>query len=89
MHLTDKWDFTPALRYGYYSTYTNSTEAGTADIKGSSSVTKITPTINTEYAFSDTLNAYAGWTKVYRPVNQKDASLDPVKNLLNGIPLSD
>ena len=83
MHLSDKWDFTPAVRYGYYSTFSNTTEDGTADVKGSSSITRVTPTINTEYAFSDSLSGYVGWTQVYRPVNQSDLAY----KTNNGLPL--
>lgn len=66
IHITDKWDFTPALRYSHYKDFTGGTYTGVGGY------TKVTPTINTEYAFSDSLSAYIGWAAIYRPIKAKD-----------------
>ncbi len=86
IHLTDKWDLTPAIRYSHYSTFDQTNADGKTAIDNSSSST-FTPAINTEYAFSDSLSAYFGWTKVYRPVKMADYT--DTKHLLNGIKLED
>lgn len=93
IHITDKWDLTPAIRYMHYSGSSNARiakkdkfgntikvtnpvtgkkETVYVDVSGDESLTVVTPTLNTEYAFSDTFSAYAGWTKIYRPVKAQD-----------------
>lgn len=71
IHINDRWDFTPALRYSHYSTFDNVNDSGTTSVENSSS-SNLTPTINTEYAFNDSLSAYLGWTKIYRPIKAND-----------------
>ena len=84
IHLSDKWDLTPAIRYSHYSTFSKKVDEGETTVSDSDS-TNITPTINTEYAFNDSTSAYFGWTKVYRPIKAGDYSyLTP-----NGKPLRD
>ncbi len=83
IHITDKWDLTPAIRYAHYSDATRS--QGDTNKSSDSSVTKFTPTINTEYAFDDTFSAYLGWAKIYRPLKYSDYSATTV----NGVPLKD
>lgn len=78
IHLNDHWDLTPAIRFNHYTDYTGGKYSG---VGGD---TIWTPTLNTEYAFSDSLSAYLGWTKVYRPIKARDYSLktpngDPLK----------
>lgn len=73
IHINDKWDFTPAVRYSRYSTFDTVAEGNTTS-QGNSSFNRITPTVNTQYAFDDSMSAYLGWTGVYRPV--KSADLD-------------
>lgn len=73
VHVNDKWDITPAIRYSHYSSFssTNTYEDQNWNrvvINNVGSNTTITPTINTQYAFDDTMSAYFGWTKVYRPI---------------------
>lgn len=84
IHITDKWDLTPALRYAHYSEFTGKKSDKSFEQIGGSSVTW-TPSLSTEYAFSDSMSAYAGWTKVYRPIKQSDYS----KVTPNGEPLKD
>lgn len=72
IHISDKWDITPAIRYSHYSTYNNKATDGTQTSVNNSASTTWTPTINTQYAFDDTMSAYLGWTKVYRPVKSTD-----------------
>ncbi|MDY2870902.1 MAG: TonB-dependent receptor [Succiniclasticum sp.] len=69
IHLTDRWDFTPAVRFSHYSDYVG---GAYSDVGGG---TTYTPTLNTQYAFSDSLSAYLGWTKVYRPLKARDYSI--------------
>ena len=84
IHITDKWDLTPAVRYSHYSTFSNVNDNGTTTV-GNSSNTVYTPALNTEYAFDDTFSMYFGWTKVHRPIKSSDYSA----TTLNGIPLED
>ena len=70
IHITPNWDLTPALRYSYYSGYESST-AGAA-VQGKGKARFITPALNTEFLFDDTLSMYFGWTKIYRPLRQGD-----------------
>lgn len=84
IHLSDKWDITPAVRYSNYSTFDTTNESGKTSQNDTSSIT-FTPTINTQYAFDDTTSAYLGWSSVYRPIKSSDYSrLTP-----NGQPLKD
>ena len=77
IHITPNWDLTPALRYSYYSGYESSTAGAAVQGKGKASF--ITPALNTEFLFDDTLSMYFGWTKVYRPLRQGDyTSVDGV-----------
>ena len=77
IHITPNWDLTPALRYSYYSGYESSTAGAAVQGKGKASF--ITPELNTEFLFDDTLSMYFGWTKVYRPLRQGDyTSVDGV-----------
>ena len=70
IHITDNWDLTPALRYSYYSGYHSSTAGD--DVQGKGNVNFITPALNTEYLFDDTLSMYFGWAKGFRPLRQGD-----------------
>lgn len=74
IHITEKWDLTPSVRYLRYKTAENS-YSDYNGVKYSGSESVITPAINTEYAFNDSMSAYAGWTKVYRPVKSYDLTL--------------
>jgi tonB-dependent receptor plug domain protein len=79
IHITPNWDLTPALRYSYYSGYESSTAGAAVQGKGKASF--ITPALNTEFLFDDTLSMYFGWTKIYRPLRQGDyTSVDGVFN---------
>lgn len=76
IHINDKWDVTPALRYSRYSSFSSNLKERNGSLvayDGAGKTTDVTPTINTQYAFDDTMSAYVGWTKVYRPV--KSSSL--------------
>lgn len=69
IHISDKWDFTPAIRYQHTSTdlYKSDGNLNTSD-----SSTTVTPSVSTQYAFDDTMSAYIGVTKVNRPVKPGD-----------------
>lgn len=79
IHVSDKWDITPSIRYSHYSDYTG----GVYNNKGKDTI--VTPSLATQYAFDDTFSGYIGWTKVYRPIKAKDYTLDTP----NGQPLED
>lgn len=88
IHINDKWDITPAVRYSHYSTYQTDFKNRDGSLVGYNDVgdsTTITPTVNTQYAFDDTMSAYLGWTKVYRPVKGGDLAT----NTPNGGKLKD
>lgn len=77
IHLSDKWDLTPAIRYSKYSSFETTDSTGTKNGKGDTHL--ITPVINTQYMFDDTSSMYFGWTKVFRPLKQGDyTSVDGV-----------
>lgn len=70
IHINDKWDITPAIRYSKYSSFETTNAAGTTQGKGDTH--EITPVINTQYMFDDTSSMYLGWTRVFRPLRQGD-----------------
>ena len=86
IHITDKWDFTPSLRYAWYSSFTNKSQDGTiTDGKGNSH--NFNYALNTEYMFNDSTSMYLGWTKVYRAVKKGD--YDTTDDLTDGSYLKD
>lgn len=78
IHISDKWDITPSLRYSKYSAFETTNNKGeTSQGKGDTHL--LTPSINTQYMFDDTSSMYFGWTKVFRPIKQGDyTSVDGV-----------
>ena len=68
IHLSDKWDITPSLRYAKYSAFETTNDKGKTQGKGDTRL--LTPVINTQYMFDDTSSMYFGWTKVFRPLKQ-------------------
>lgn len=70
IHLSNKWDITPAIRYAKYSSFETTSTSGTTQGKGDTHL--ITPVINTQYMFDDTSSMYLGWTKIFRPLRQGD-----------------
>lgn len=79
IHVTDKWDITPAIRYSHYSGFTTNMKDRKGNLvkydqKGDETV--ITPSLATQYAFSDSLSVYAGWTKVYRPIRPESLATE-------------
>mgnify|MGYP002090229675 FL=1 len=78
IHITDKWDITPAIRYSKYSSF-DTTNADGSVTQGKGDTHEITPVINTQYMFDDTSSMYLGWTRVFRPLRQGDyTSVDGV-----------
>lgn len=71
IHVTDRWEITPSLRYSYYSDFAQVSKAGESSNTGSSSST-ITPSINTQFAFNDSTSTYLGYSKIYRPLRVGD-----------------
>ncbi len=70
IHISDKWDITPSIRYAKYSSFETTNDKGTSQGKGDTHL--ITPVINTQYMFDDTSSMYFGWTKVFRPLKEGD-----------------
>ena len=83
IHISDKWELTPALRYSHYKGITQQTPAGKVTEYSDSNVTNITPVLSTQYAFDDTFSTYASWTKVFRPVKQSDTTASPINGPLD------
>ena len=71
VHITDKLEITPAIRYSWYSSFDRTTATGEV-VKGRGGSNKITPVINSQYMFDDTLSAYLGWTNIFRPMRRSD-----------------
>ena len=71
MHLTDKWDFTPALRYSWYSSFSQKNADGTIT-DGVGSAHSLSYTYNTEYMFNDSTSMYVGWSRIFRPIRKVD-----------------
>ena len=71
IHVTDRWEITPSLRYSYYSDFAQVSKAGESSNTGSSAST-ITPSINTQFAFNDSTSTYLGYSKIYRPLRAGD-----------------
>lgn len=83
IHISDKWELTPALRYSHYKGITQQTPAGKVTEYSNSDSTNITPVLSTQYAFDDTFSTYASWTKVFRPVKQSDTTATPINGPLD------
>lgn len=71
IHVTDKWDITPALRYSKYSAFESTATDGTKT-QGKGNTHDLTYTINSEYMFNDSTSMYLGWTRIFRPLRQGD-----------------
>lgn len=85
IHVSDKWDLTPALRYAKYSSF-ETTDAKGSTVQGKGNTHLLTPVLNTEYMFDDTSSMYFGWTKIYRPLKEGDYS---TADYINKTPLDD
>lgn len=72
IHVNDKWDITPSLRYVNYSSFSDKSAAGVITSTPNSSSHLITPSVNTQYMFDDTASMYFGWSKIFRPVRKAD-----------------
>ena len=68
IHINDKWDLTPALRYTKYSAF----EHSTGDVQGKGNTHSLTYTLNSEYMFNDSTSMYMGWTNIFRPIKEGD-----------------
>ncbi|MGP1367341.1 MAG: TonB-dependent receptor [Schwartzia sp. (in: firmicutes)] len=73
IHVTDKWDITPALRYSNYSSFENTNANDTKQGKGQTNA--LTYALNTQYMFDKTMSMYFGWTRVFRPLREGDYSI--------------
>lgn len=71
IHISDKWDVTPSLRYQHYQSFGQTAIDGTKTTAGDDQ-TYITPSLNTQYAFDDNTSAFIGWSKVRRPLRVGD-----------------
>ena len=82
IHVTDKWDVTPALRYSRYSGIggvkrvlkDKNGKVIKEDLYGESSL--LTPSVSMQYAFDSDFSGYVGWTNVYRPIKGNDYKTD-------------
>jgi outer membrane receptor for ferrienterochelin and colicin len=70
IQVTDKWLFTPGIRYNKYDSIER---VSTAGIKSSNDgASQISFNAQTKYQFDNTLNAYFSWSEVYRPMTNYD-----------------
>lgn len=74
IHVSDKWDLTPSLRYAHYSSFSDSNTKNNAEGKGSTHL--LTPSLQTQYMFDDTASVYGSWTKIFRPIRRGDYTSD-------------
>lgn len=71
IHVSDKWDITPTMRYSWYSSFDDVDNKGNKT-KGKGGNNNTNFALNSQYMFDDTSSAYLGWTKVYRPLKKGD-----------------
>lgn len=85
IHISDKWDLTPSIRYAHYSSFSGSGTKKSKDSwtgkdvdngEGKGSTHLLTPSLQTQYMFDDTASVYAGWTKIFRPMRRGDYTSD-------------
>jgi len=67
IHVTDKWDITPALRYSYYTDYVDN-----KGVKSGGNVHSLTYAVNTQMKLTDDTNVYAGVVNIFRPLRKGD-----------------
>lgn len=72
IHISDKWDLTPALRWVKYSTFRDKDNSGVVTETSGSSSSLLTPSLSSQYMFDDTASMYFSWTKIYRPIRKAD-----------------
>jgi len=75
IHIGDKWEITPAIRYEHYDAF-KTTQKGSSETQENSSNSEITYAINTQYAFDDNSSIYFGWTRIHRPLGLGDYADD-------------
>ena len=71
IHVNEQFEVTPALRYSYYSDFSEVSEDGKKSDSGSSSAT-VTPSLNMQYLLGDKSSIYMGYSKIYRPLRVGD-----------------
>lgn len=71
IHITDKWDLTPSLRYAWYSAFNTKSKDGKIT-EGQGNNSDLNWSLNTEYMFNDSTSMYASWTRIYRPIRKGD-----------------
>lgn len=95
IHISDKWDLTPNVRYAYYSSYSGSGTKPSKDWwsgqlvdngEGKGKSHSLTPNLQTQYMFDDTSSIYGAWTRIYRPMRRGDYTSD---DGVTGAPLDD
>lgn len=71
IHVNDKWDITPTIRYSWYSSFDDVNKDG-VKTKGKGNNSSTNFSLNSQYMFDDTASAYFGWNKIYRPLKKAD-----------------
>lgn len=89
IHVSDKWDFTPSVRYEHYDSYktNNGTYGEITDARSGSSI--LTYALNTQYAFDDKSSVFAGWTRINRPIAMSAYTETDDDYLYKGMQLED
>ena len=71
VHVTDKWDITPAVRYSKYSSFEHKSADG-QKTQGAGNTHELTYALNSEYMFNDSTSMYFGWSRIFRPLREGD-----------------
>ena len=75
IHVNDRFEIAPALRFQWANAASTSREAGTTS-EGNSKYSKVTAAVNAEYLFSPGFSIFAGWTQVNRPLKPNDYKMN-------------
>lgn len=71
IHVTDRFDLTPAVRFSVYKAFSyKGTDGKVDDLKGRAH--SVTPSLHMQYKFDNTMSSYFGWSRIYRPLRMYD-----------------
>lgn len=73
MHITPKWEITPAVRYDHYGDYSIGTFSG-KDEKDIGSYSHTSLMLSTQYLLTPSVSTYFSWAQVNRPLGSADFS---------------
>lgn len=77
IHLSDKWIFTPAVRFEHYGTFNRTAAGGAVTSPAQNSSSSATTLMGqTQYAFNDNTSAYFSRAQIFRPLRNGDYDQD-------------